>query len=63
MEMIDRWVNENIDNLYSLNNEKHYLNAVKVRGHRSILKHRAIHYLLDEAEKVVLNKKIRRRMK
>ena len=56
MRKIERWVDENIHQLYELNNEKHYLNAVGVRGHRFILKQKAKKYLLDEANRVLNNK-------
>ena len=63
MKKVDTWLTDNINNLYSLENEQQYLDAVEVRGHRFILKDRAKKYLMDEAEKVLLNKKFRKRVK
>ena len=57
------WLDENIEELYDLNNEDHYLDAVGVRGHRQILLQRAREYLIDEAQKIVMNKLRRRRFK
>jgi len=38
MTQLEEWVDENLDDLYSLNNEEHYLSAIEVRGHQYILK-------------------------
>ena len=38
MNKLDDWIEDNLDELYSLNNEEHYLSAIEVRGHQYILK-------------------------
>ena len=56
MLAIEQWLMDHIDELFHLENMDHYLNAVEVRGHVSILKKKAITYLLKEAYKVIINK-------
>ena len=63
MRLLDMWLDETIDQLYHLNDEKRYLKAVEVRGHRHLLKQKAKKYLLAEAEKLIHNKLRRRRCK
>ena len=42
-----------MDDLYHLENEQQYLDAVEVRGHRFLLKKKAEKYLLDIAHKLL----------
>ena len=48
MEWTNNWLDENIADLYHLNNEPRYLQAIGVRGHRSILQNKAKHYMMDK---------------
>ena len=49
MIYLNNWLDENLNELYHLNNEKHYLRALKIRGDKYRLKQRAKTYLLDKA--------------
>ena len=60
---IEQWLRDEINELFHLENIDHYLAAVGVRGHTTILKEKAITYLLNEAFKVIINKTRRRRVK
>jgi len=33
MKSLDHWLEDNIDELFYINNEEHYLSAIGVRGH------------------------------
>ena len=63
MIFINSWIDDNLNKLYYLNNERHYLRAVEIRGDRYRLKLRAKKYLLDKAQELLLNKMRRRRLK
>ena len=60
---MESWLNDNIDELFNLENKGKYLKAVGVRGHEKRLKDKAKKYLMEHAEKVLLNKKRRARSK
>ena len=53
LRQIDVFLQDNIDEMFYLNNVEHYLWAIGVRGHHEILKRKARDYLLDEANKVI----------
>ena len=63
MNKVFEWLTENIDDLYHLKYERIYLSQIGVRYHRHILKARAMNYLMDNAENVMLNKNRRKRLK
>ena len=63
MRFINNWIDESIEKLYRLKNERHYLRAVEIRGDRYRLKQRAKKYLMDKAQDILLNKGRRRRLK
>ena len=61
---MDEWLDANIDSLFmNLDNKQKYLKAVGVRGHDWRLKDKAKKYLMEHAEKLLLNKKRRARSK
>jgi len=49
MNLIDCWLEDDIDKIYHLYNEKFYLNSIGIRGNKLKLQARAKEYLLDEA--------------
>jgi len=63
MRRLSIWLENDIDDIFHLNNVDHYRKAIGVRGHDYILKFKARNYLLTEANKVLSNKLRRRRVK
>ena len=61
--MLENWLDNDIDDIYHLDNEQTYLRAVEVRGHRFRLEARCKSYLLAVANKILRNKYRRKRLK